>query len=114
MGTPTHKIELPENNFYARDIANLKNLHRVFKQRELDQASKKPYDPEAPICEAKKSQRSHETSDYEEDGTLFSLPNFYHKDLTRLLSDFDQKISKSSTNKQDQMQKVVRKMQYQS
>ena len=31
MGTPVHKIEVPEKNLYGRDILNIRNLHKVFK-----------------------------------------------------------------------------------
>jgi hypothetical protein len=43
-----------------------------------------------------------------------ALPNFYHKDLTRLLTDFDKKIHISSSNKKDQMESVVQKMKFES
>jgi hypothetical protein len=35
LGTPIHKIDVPDKNFYSRDILNLKNLQKVFKQRDV-------------------------------------------------------------------------------
>ena len=43
-----------------------------------------------------------------------ALPNFYHKDLNRLLNDFEKKINISSSNKKEQMERVIQKMKFQS